>query len=461
MFGNRQTTYAGLISASKKSLRHFTDELRQWRPPGTFDTNLFLSTLSELNPSQHTLVFAQILTDALTTASSLEHVSMLDPELTRFIAEFDMEAFEQYTKGLDKLVSAIGRIGSQLRDIEAACVRLLSLTVALNEKMAAAVDTLGAQHNHRSLDGATEKLGSNSTKGVRPTKAHIDCLMYCLYTRNRELHVAVLENVIGTKFSALGTLAGTDKPKVFMLYHYYAGMVAVGAGNMERAIQLWKLVFAVSLQSLSAIQVAAYKRLLLISLLEHGTRPRLPSFFPNVHTRDIEAKAAAYVSLAEAFVEEPTLVVLQRLSSMRRQLEIDQNLSLANRVIEQLPAHQIRKVGDVYASLYLSQLADKIAFSSFQRVTGQDVVVALANYIQNMRDPGIQVQGDVVVFVPSTATVSTLPNSALAGSALDIESAWAEKIKSKVAETEQLRSRLTELDHHLALTEEYVTNSRD
>ncbi|KAJ1945723.1 hypothetical protein EC988_005691, partial [Linderina pennispora] len=446
-------SYAVLINASQKSPNYLARELQRWRPPSAFDADLFLSALSELQPQQHTLVCAQILTDALNTATSLEQVSAVDPQLTRFISDFDMASLEHNISSLNRLVASISRLGDVL-EVELACEWLVSLTMALNKKMAAEKPAVG------SVDGV-EVLGSNANRGVRPTMAHLDCLLFCLYSRRRDLHLAVLDNIISVQFTALGSLAGSDRGKAFMQYHYHAGMVAVGVGRMEQAIQLWKLVFAVSLQNVSAIQVATYKRLVLISLLEHGKKPRLPSFYPNVHVRDIEAASDAYVSLADAYANDSTPMVLQRLASMSRQLSADENASLAQRVLRRLPLHQIRKTASVYASMRVVQLAEKIGFASHPLADGRNAVQALAEYIAEMQDPAVQLQGDVVVFVPDTATVSVLPNHGMADDALDIEARWAAKIKDKVEETERLRSRLAELDQHLALTEEYVTHARD
>ncbi|ORX65893.1 hypothetical protein DL89DRAFT_260578 [Linderina pennispora] len=223
------------------------------------------------------------------------------------------------------------------------------------------------------------------------------------------------------------------------------------SAGWSKAIQLWKLVFAVSLQNVSAIQVATYKRLVLISLLEHGKKPRLPSFYPNVHVRDIEAASDAYVSLADAYANDSTPMVLQRLASMSRQLSADENASLAQRVLRRLPLHQIRKTADVYASMRLVQLAEKIGFASHPLADGRNVVQALAEYIAEMQDPAVQLQGDVVV-------VGSCRNHGMAGDALDIEARWAAKIKDKVEETERLRNRLAELDQHLALTEDCSGN---
>ncbi|KAI8319160.1 hypothetical protein GQ54DRAFT_48862 [Martensiomyces pterosporus] len=447
--------------------------LRDWRAPfSEFRADEFLRVLEEVDARSSTLVFAQILVDAFQLAETPDHITLLDQALHKFILDGRFEQLAVYPKMIDRLAAAIGRIGSHFQQHEDACERLLRLVQALNTQMleqertatendiaaAAAASTGGAKTTKM------EKLGSTANRGVRPTELHIECLKQCILAHRRNLHARVAENVTAVKFDSLGGLVD-DKAMAFMQYHYYAGMVHVCLGQMEEAIRMWQLVFAIPSKHISAIQIAAYKRLLLLHAIVHGTRARLPSFFPTVHAKDLDTHADAYLAFVEAFASKLIGDAITKADDMSALLRQDQNTSFVERAMHEMPAHQIRRASKAYSSIRVAQLAERIGFSlyPYQAVSG-DPVASLAVYIQHMQDPTVVLQQDegVVVFVSTKSTISQLPNSRSDGAMqVGIESQWVQDIEQKVSETNELKKRLADLDKHLALTKEYVTNSRD
>lgn len=64
-----------------------------------------------------------------------------------------------------------------------------------------------------------------------------------------------------------------------LLYHFYAGLLAAAAGHYDLAIELLELcVSAPTLSTPSAIQIDAYKKLVLIQLVHRGKVASLPRY---------------------------------------------------------------------------------------------------------------------------------------------------------------------------------------
>ncbi|KAJ1670124.1 hypothetical protein GGF38_001744, partial [Coemansia sp. RSA 25] len=300
------------------------------------------------------------------------------------------------------------------------------------------------------------------------------CVRQCVLARRAVLHRRVAARVLGVRLDALGACFGAaQRGRALMEYSLYGGMVYAALGTDDDALRAWQRVFAVPARHVSAIAVAAFKRRALLHVAARGSRARLPAFYAAVHARALEAQAAAYVALADACCPAGVASLapaLARIGDMRGALVADENAGLADRLVHALPAHFVRRCGDVYASLRVDRLADLIGFSAHPLAaagasTPGGVAGVLARYIRAMDDPTVVLDaGDAVVrFVPARATVSALPNAALAGvgANADAERQWAEAVGAKVAEATALRLRLEELDRHLALTKEYAIGSRD
>ncbi|KAJ1962767.1 hypothetical protein GGI12_002449 [Dipsacomyces acuminosporus] len=325
-----------------------------------------------------------------------------------------------------------------------------------------------------------ERLGSSMNKGVRLTSLHIECLKQCILAHRRLLHLAVAEKVLSYKFDSLSGLVDSTS-KAFMQYHYYAGMVYVGLDEMEKAVNTWQLVFAIPSKHLSSIQVATYKKILLAHVVaSNGKKYQLPGFYSSVLLRELESLASSYISLSEALAtassyssgSSPTDRVIKRVDEMRDTLMRDQNQGYVGKILRDLPAIQIKNISKAYSTIRVSQLVELIGYSANVFLRGNDNPSAsLIAYIQQMDDPSIHVQqqGDeigsaMVAFVPVKSTISQLPNQGPSGDTearINIESMWVDAVKQKFEETELLKARLSQLDKHLALTREYVTNSRD
>ena len=86
-----------------------------------------------------------------------------------------------------------------------------------------------------------------------------------------------------------------------LLYHFYAGILAAACGHYDRAIELLELCVSAPTQSIpSAIQIDAYKKLVLIQLIHRGKVAALPRYTAPGVTSSCK-NLTAYADLVSAF----------------------------------------------------------------------------------------------------------------------------------------------------------------
>ncbi|KAJ2757597.1 COP9 signalosome complex subunit 3, partial [Coemansia nantahalensis] len=317
-------------------------------------------------------------------------------------------------------------------------------------------------------------LGSGVDRGVRLTPLHVECLKQCLLGRRREQYervAAAAAAVVGeARFDSLGTMVAAPRGRAVMEYSLYAGMVCVGAGDVARAARLWTAVFALPSKHASAIQIAAYKRLVLAELELGGRRAQLPGCFAAAHARTVESQAAAYGALADAFAARSMAGAVERLAAMRATLVADGNAGLGARVMQAAPAHFVRRVGRAYARVTVGRLVDLTGFRAHPLAAGGgDPHERLAQYVREMGDPAVALldAGPAATAAPRDLVVCFADPAATAAAALPPaerarrEELWAGRLAAKAREADGLRARLDGIDRHLALTKEHVTSMRD
>ncbi|KAJ2398992.1 COP9 signalosome complex subunit 3 [Coemansia sp. RSA 2559] len=456
--------YNQLINAAESS-PELVNLLHDWRGPLTdYNADVFISILDSLNPTRHTLVYTQVLVDALNLAATTDEFATLAEPLSALSKQAQFEQLAQFPEMLRRLVHVIQRVAQLSENNVYACGVLVDMVDTLNEQMALtrlppiSVDDI-KQHKQR--------LGAGSNNGVRLTPLHIECLRLCLLANRRTLHERVSQTVLATRLDAIGRLDG-QRLRPFLEYHYYAGMVYIGLQQTEQALHMWRMVFAVPTRHVSAIQIETFKRFTLAHALVHGSRGSLPPMFVPAHVRPIESQATAYVALADACASKQIGLAVKTLHDVHRELSNDGNLGLATRLINELPAHCVRHCAGVYTRLPLERLAQVISFAehplgNISQRGGAEA--ALGRYIQRMDDPCVVLEDSdgvmAVRYVNARATVSPTFGNSETPRGVPLEAQWSQAIAAKVHEANALQSYLQEVDHHLALTKDYTVRTKE
>jgi len=149
-------------------------------------------------------------------------------------------------------------------------------------------------------------------------------------------------------------------PRDLLLYHYYAGMVEIGAKRFKPAIQYLTLCFSAPSHVLNAIMVEAYKKCLLCALIDSGEGPRVPKYTSPVVQRQLKnSSLAPYHDLVEAFTTSHKLADLRAaLEKHAAALEADHNLGLAKQCVKALKRRNIYRLTRTYLTLSLANIAE-------------------------------------------------------------------------------------------------------
>ncbi|KAJ2279242.1 hypothetical protein GGH14_002834 [Coemansia sp. RSA 370] len=438
--------------------------LKNWRAPlSEFNAEILGNALSMVDLEKTGVAYVQITVDALNLALTAEQMDTAFVAVLRISREAELGQLEAYPDGMWRLAQALESVGRTALGHVRVCEALVELVGRMNLQMIATRDHTKPRGKQTVRP---DQLAANASRGVRLTHLHIECLKQCLLAQRRDLYVRVMQNVIQVRLDAFGHLLVQPRARAFMEYHLYAGMVCVGLDELEWASRMWLLVFALPAKHTSAIQVAAYKRLMLLKLVMDGKKLQLPTFFANLHTRVLDNNALSYTALADMFASKSMGAASIKLHDMQGQFERDDNWALAALVVRTMPRHFIKRVGSAYASISVAQLASITEFGVHPLASrASDPHAALVLYIQEMNDasvvvvqgPGVLARDAVVNFSDTRATMGPVTD----GTAhIETEQQWAELIENKVQQVDELHQYLTKLDRHLALSKEYISAHR-
>ncbi|KAJ1858710.1 hypothetical protein GGH12_000269 [Coemansia sp. RSA 1822] len=466
-------TYENLVSTANAALvgtpafhSSLVPLLKSWRTPlGEFNTEVLGNALSMVDLEKTGVAYVQITVDALNLALTAEQMDTAFAAVLRISREAELGQLEAYPEGMWRLAQALESVGRSAVGHVRVCEVLVELVGRMNLQMIATRDYTEKPRGKNTV--RPEQLAANASHGVRLTHLHIECLRQCLLAQRRDLYVRVMQNVIQVQLDAFGHLLVLPRARAFMEYHLYAGMVCVGIDELDWASRMWMLVFALPAKHTSAIQVAAYKRLMLLKLATEGKKLQLPTFFANLHTRVLDNNALSYAALADMFASKSMGAAAIKIHDMQGQLERDENWALAALVVRMMPRHFIKRVGNAYASISVAQLASITEFGVHPLASrASDPHAALVLYIQEMNDdsvvvvqgPGVLARDAVVNFSDIRATMGPIGDGTAAH--IQTEQQWAELIENKVQQVDELHQYLTKLDRHLALSKEYISAHR-
>merc|ERR1719167_339234 len=107
------------------------------------------------------------------------------------------------------------------------------------------------------------------------TPAHMEFLRVCLKAKAYHMGVRILDQPI-YDIAVNGNSCGQLNPECFLCYFYYGALIRIGMKQYPEALQSLLVVLTCPASCLSAIQVDAYKKLVLVSLKFNGDLQPLP-----------------------------------------------------------------------------------------------------------------------------------------------------------------------------------------
>lgn len=186
------------------------------------------------------------------------------------------------------------------------------------------------------------------------TPAHVDALQLALLAQHLE---AALPLVAGGAVWEVAPAATGVSGKDFLLFCLYGATLLVGLQRLPAAAELLMQALAAPALALNAIQLACYKKLVLVALLTAGAVPPLPKFLSSAVARAVKAYAPEYTELEKAVAEARGGDVLKALATHGAVYKADGNLGLAKQVAAAVPARAVARLTRTHVTLSLAEVA--------------------------------------------------------------------------------------------------------
>jgi len=232
------------------------------------------------------------------------------------------------------------------------------------------------------------------------------------------------------------------EPVDFLQYYYYAGMVFIGLKQFTKSLEMFQMALTIPTMALSAVQVEAFKKYVIVCLLVHGEWMRLPEkTTSHVVLRNVDRLSPAYMELARVYRRGET-------EEMRRVVELnievftrDHNLGLVKQALAALTRANVQRLTKTYVTLGIADLARQCQLSS---------TAAAEQLVLSMIDEGsifasINQRDGMISFLEDPEDYDTKE--------------MVDKIDDKIQEVMSLSGKLSEVEKELVLNPSYLTKT--
>ncbi|PHZ08272.1 uncharacterized protein RHIMIDRAFT_241786 [Rhizopus microsporus ATCC 52813] len=151
------------------------------------------------------------------------------------------------------------------------------------------------------------------------------------------------------------------KPRDVLEYYYYGAIVYIANKNFDRALEFLTVVISAPTQRVvSAIQIAAYRKFILVSLIYEGRSGALPKCTANHVEKACKTQAGVYQNLAEAFVNTDIQGFRDIATKSSNIFESERNTGLVKQCFQSLLRKKIKQLAYVYITVGLSDMTKRI-----------------------------------------------------------------------------------------------------
>lgn len=309
------------LSSNASDITQLHNFLKQSEDLLHSDFNRLLASLSELDPSIHSLGFLYILEACMSFPVSKEQVNELLVSVARFINSCSAE---QIHLAPNKFISVCKRFKDQVILLETPVRGVAPLLTAI-----------------RKLQSSSEQL----------TTLHADLLLLCILAKCYKAGFSVLEDDIYE----------IDQPRDFFLYCYYGGMVCIGQKQFRKALELLHNVVTAPMSTLNAIAVEAYKKYILVSLIHLGQfSTSFPKYTSSVAQRNLKNFSQPYLELSSSYGTGKISELETFVQTNKDKFESDNNLGLVMQVVSSMYKRNIQRLTQTYLTLSLQDIANTV-----------------------------------------------------------------------------------------------------
>ncbi|KAI3874099.1 hypothetical protein MKX03_029775 [Papaver bracteatum] len=280
----------GLLKQSKDLVQIWSPHLRQY--------------LDQLDCEKHSLGFLFLLEAYFSTPAAKEQAGLI-PLVARFINSCVAE-----------------QIQLEPRKFTYVCKTLIDVVV---QRQVPIMGVAPLQEAVRKLQPSSGNL----------TALHSEFLLVCLYAKCYQSGYSILKEDISE----------VDQPRDLFLYCYYGGMICIGQKQFRQALQLLHIVVTAPMQSLNWIAMEAYKKYILVNLIQNGQfSASFPKCASSAAQRSLKLFSQPYLDLATSYGTGKIAELENCVATHREKFEFDTNLALVNQVVSSLYKRNIQRL---------------------------------------------------------------------------------------------------------------------
>lgn len=278
------------------------------------------SLLTQLDPAKHSLGYLYVLEAYSSSSIPREQAEGFMLIASKFINSCSTE---QIRIAPEKFTVLCRRLKEQAMQLQVPIQAIIPLRTAV-----------------RKLQPSPEHL----------TPLHPDLLLVCLLAKCYKAALSILEEDIFE----------IDIPKDFLLYCYYGGMIFIGLKRFNKALEFFQHAITAPATTLTAVTVEAYKKFVLVSLIQTGQVPAFPKYTPAVVQRNLKSCTQPYIDLANNYSSGKISVLEACVNTNTEKFKNDSNLGLVKQVLSSLYKRNIQRLTQTYLTLSLQDIASTV-----------------------------------------------------------------------------------------------------
>lgn len=201
------------------------------------------------------------------------------------------------------------------------------------------------------LRAAVAKLTEHKTALLTPVHRHF--LLICIKSRCYRAAIPVLDQPTLEVDAKLTKITAQE----YLEYNYYGAMCCIALKRYTQGLEMLQMALSAPSHVLSAIQLEAFKKYLLLCLIVHGERVALPSQSVSRVVMDTADRLCVpYVDLAKAFTKgvDETRKCVEEYADLFTK---DKNFGLIKQCLKALTRRDIQRLTNTYVALSLGDIA--------------------------------------------------------------------------------------------------------
>lgn len=152
--------------------------------------------------------------------------------------------------------------------------------------------------------------------------------------------------------------------RYFLLYYYYGGMIYTAMKNFKQALYFYEVAITTPALAMSHIMLEAYKKYILVSIIETGKAQPAPKYCSQVVGRFIRPLSVAYQNLVDAYLTGSSDEVRRIVNKHKDQYMRDNNKGLVKQVVQSLYKKNIQRLTKTFLTLSLADVASRVQLAT-------------------------------------------------------------------------------------------------